>query len=452
MRPPRPTVLVSRRPRGPEAQWRTARSWLGGAPRLGSRAWPTGRDGTPLHFAAQIDLAELSDAAGPTGLPTTGSLAFFFGANAVVIHVPDGAGASPTLPPEGTPDLTQTGASSDWPVDPDGRPLYPYWPLRLDALDLAPPPEATGDEDDDEALETYRTEQLTAIDRVVPRRSYDLSAALAFAGPPIPDWWQNAMQLARDLGHAAECGQGALGLWRSKREDARAAGDVDALAKAAANVALLETELARLKEQHPGFGAFVTEVVTWTQGRDPFAVMSPGDLARLEHLWSRNSEFPRLTGYYGRVEIERALKPKMLEALPSIGTPEFAALPIDVQALIRAHRAPRPMRWHSAIVYAQCLSEARIKGPPGALKRVRWSRPCARSRRGGPSASGAPSVGGRPRWLRRERQRGGTDRSPPRGEHRAAPAHPRRDPALGGFRRRDDGLGGRPRSLDPDVG
>jgi hypothetical protein len=54
-----PTLLLSRRPRQPGVDWFGARSWLGGAPRLGVTPWPRDKSGEPLHFAAQIDLAEI---------------------------------------------------------------------------------------------------------------------------------------------------------------------------------------------------------------------------------------------------------------------------------------------------------------------------------------------------------------------------------------------------------
>ncbi|MCA6125697.1 DUF1963 domain-containing protein [Bradyrhizobium sp. WSM 1704] len=70
-----PTILLSRCPRRPNGNWPTARSWLGGAPRLGAASWPRDGSGEPLHFVAQIDLADLRATARrshPTSLTRSG--------------------------------------------------------------------------------------------------------------------------------------------------------------------------------------------------------------------------------------------------------------------------------------------------------------------------------------------------------------------------------------------
>ena len=66
---PFPTVLVSRRPRQLGVDWKGARSWLGGAPRMGTTPWPRNDNGKPLLFVAQIDLAEVAAKTGKTSLP-----------------------------------------------------------------------------------------------------------------------------------------------------------------------------------------------------------------------------------------------------------------------------------------------------------------------------------------------------------------------------------------------
>jgi uncharacterized protein YwqG len=54
-------------------------SWLGGSPALSAdAAWPE-RDGQPLAFVAQVDLAEIAST-GLRGLPTDGWLVFFYDA------------------------------------------------------------------------------------------------------------------------------------------------------------------------------------------------------------------------------------------------------------------------------------------------------------------------------------------------------------------------------------
>ena len=61
-----------------------ATSWLGGVPKAPKNfRWPTPKNGRPLHFIAQIDLAALqpdhSDGARPPGLPTEGAMLVFIG-------------------------------------------------------------------------------------------------------------------------------------------------------------------------------------------------------------------------------------------------------------------------------------------------------------------------------------------------------------------------------------
>jgi len=154
-----PTVLLSRRPRQTGVEWFGARSWLGGAPRLGATPWPTDKSGEPLHFTAQVDLAEVARATGGVPLPGKGSLAFFIGREGAVIFVPEGQAKTPVYPPAGTPDLTKFGGSIDWPYDLEGRPLYPYWPVCFSVLDLPPAPEDPQDNDYDERVEAFRAAQ-----------------------------------------------------------------------------------------------------------------------------------------------------------------------------------------------------------------------------------------------------------------------------------------------------
>jgi len=136
-------------------------------------------------------------------LPANGSLAFFMGHEGAVIFVPEGQAKTVAYPPAGTPDLTKFGGSIDWPYDLEGRPLYPYWPICFSVLDLAPAPENPQDSDYDERVEAFRAAQAAAVEKHLPRRKYNLSPGQAFAGPPIPDWWQNAIHPAILPGLAA---------------------------------------------------------------------------------------------------------------------------------------------------------------------------------------------------------------------------------------------------------
>lgn len=358
-----PTILVSRRPRRVGEDWTGARSWFGGAPKLGGAPWPRDTKGAPLHFVAQIDLAELAAVAGRTLLPRDGALAFFVGGPGAVLHVPRPGRAPLAAPPADTADLTSAGAGERWRRDLDGRPLFPYWPIDFTALDLGAAP----DDDDDGAVDAYYAAQKAAIEKRFSRRETGLSAAEAFKGPPFPDYWRIAIQLANDLAAAARWGQGSLKMWEAKLSQARAAGDAVETAKAQSAIDRLTTELAAKRAANLGFGAYVAEVAQWIAGRDPWAIMAPQDVARLTALWKRNTEFPDLTGYRGIGGLDW-LKDKTLKALPQAGSADYAALPAPVRSLIDAHRAPQPMWGYAAVTYARDLERAIREGIPRAAK------------------------------------------------------------------------------------
>jgi hypothetical protein len=363
-----PTLLVSRRPRQVGVDWTGARSWLGGAPRIGSTSWPRDKNGEPLHFVAQIDLAEVATVSGKTLLPDKGSLAFFIGRDGAVVFVPEDRATTPALPPADTPDLTTYGGSDDWRTDLSGRPLFPYWPLDFTALDLPPSPEAPTDDDDDyddydDRCQAFRAAQVAAVERHFKRREYNLSPGLAFAGPPIPDWWQTALHFADHLDkrirRAPEVLQKEQHMidWAHKRaKEAGQNGEAE-LKKAEASVAMYEARLAKARELQPVFADFVTEVTSWAAGRDPWVLMAPEDMTRLAAYWTRNPQFGDFTESWGVTSVDY-LKDRMFKALPAAGDPSFATLPAAVRQLINAKRAPRPMWWHSALHFVSKLDEA----------------------------------------------------------------------------------------------
>ncbi|WP_422377113.1 DUF1963 domain-containing protein [Roseibium sp.] len=67
------SYLLARRPLG-----ETSTNWIGGLPKIEASRWPRcAATGLPLHFLAQIDLAQVPDAAAKAGLPDRGWLSFF---------------------------------------------------------------------------------------------------------------------------------------------------------------------------------------------------------------------------------------------------------------------------------------------------------------------------------------------------------------------------------------
>ena len=182
-----PAVVLSRRPRHVGDDRARAKSWLGGAPRLGGKPWPRGEDGRPLHFMAQVDLREIAAAGGSAELPADGALAFFIGADAPhaakVIHIPPGTDPSVTPPPDDLPDFEELGGDPDYRGDTLGRRLFPFWPIDFTVIEVP----AEGEHD-----ETGEA-QHAAIGARFRRREYNLSASGVFEGPPIPRWWQHAI-------------------------------------------------------------------------------------------------------------------------------------------------------------------------------------------------------------------------------------------------------------------
>ena len=159
---PFPTVLVSRRPRQIDIDWTGARSWLGGAPRIGATSWPRDNKGEPLLFVAQIDLAEVTAKTGKTSLPDKGAIAFFVCGEGAVVFVTEGQANTLVMPPPGTPDLIECGGAADWRTDLAGRPLFPYWPVDFALLDVTPP---ASDEDED-AWEKFGAAEVAAVEKL----------------------------------------------------------------------------------------------------------------------------------------------------------------------------------------------------------------------------------------------------------------------------------------------
>src|SRR5262249_51783936 len=146
--------------------------------------------------------------------------------------------------------------------------LYPFWPLDFTALDLPPPPKIPkGDYDWDEYEErsqAFHAAEVVAVDRHCKRREYNLSPDLAFAGPPIPDWWQAALYFADHLAKAIRRApevlqrkQSTVDWTHQQLKEARQKGEAE-LKKAEASVAACEAGLAKARELQPAFADFVT--------------------------------------------------------------------------------------------------------------------------------------------------------------------------------------------------
>ena len=143
--------------RSPFEDHPVATSWIGGLPKAPTAFdWPRDEAGKALHFAAQIDLADLRPRAGPDldrpALPQDGALLAFFGwterplARAIVLLSGDDMGqAVDVAPPSDLAPLREIGfwtgptvvAFPKWPVD-----LVPY-----DDHESAVPPGTIAEDD-----------------------------------------------------------------------------------------------------------------------------------------------------------------------------------------------------------------------------------------------------------------------------------------------------------------
>jgi hypothetical protein len=345
----RPGILVHRRPREIGDNWAEARSWLGGRPRLGEKPWPRDRKGQPLHFAAQLDLAEIAAACGATDLPCEGSLAFFIGREGAVVHIPpDGAGDF-TEPPDGLPPFEDVGLES-----PGIDGIMPRWPVAFVPLPLV----------SDRPREKY-DQQSALIAARFNQPKYGLSARAAFAGPPIPRWWQTAYHYVDFL--SAQRARIPAAIEEQQKivrlmEEALASPESAAkdLAGYEATRKRYVESIETIRRLAPELDAYIEQVKTWCSAQDPWSEMPDAEWARLDAYWRRTPEFGPITGY-GQTDIDD-LAEKMFEALPAQDTPALAALPAEVRTIIDQRRAPRPQWWHTAHLIVAALNEAAEKG------------------------------------------------------------------------------------------
>ena len=272
-----PPVVLARKPRERTRDWWRDRSWFGGLPRLGGAAWPRGRDGTPLPFAAQIDLAEVAAVCPESPLPHEGSLAFFLGEGAVV-HIAEGDHA-PTEPPEGLPPAYDEGG---YPLPEAAshttRPLFPFWPVEAIGLPL---PEALRAYADEEQHEEIREAQATLLgDRLQPREfAFSVYSARNEAVEGADDlWWFGVRHLVASLRNALD---GAPRLIAMSEE----AGDPAAVA-----------ERERQARELPTFVAALENLVA---GRDPWAALDDEELDVVRQaLRALRNEFADLVRYH----------------------------------------------------------------------------------------------------------------------------------------------------------
>jgi len=317
-----PSLVLARRERRiGDAGWFDAKSWLGGAPKLGDESWPRDDQGRPLHFLAQLDLAEIAIAGGGrTALPKQGAFVFFVGfarkkrlGGCIVYAKSPGALSSPV-----PTDLSEV-------EDVGGDPFvvraqrfapsaFPFWPVEFRALpDVNVAPGSRGGDADFKA-------QRAAIRQFYPEREYNFNARyeakqMGLEGPPVPwlaalilieraakmtdqvahsrasgrKWVENAQSTlqALDTGGPAPAGQQPFSDRVKEQKDAEfwlKAGQ-ERIAEADAQEAAVRNYVARLTS---------TDVAS-----DPFQMMEPEEEAHFDAWFAeaRSKDFKTFSDF-----------------------------------------------------------------------------------------------------------------------------------------------------------
>ncbi|MCB1018653.1 MAG: DUF1963 domain-containing protein [Bryobacterales bacterium] len=284
MQRPIPPLVVSRQPRRPGPEWSAARSWLGGAPRLGDQPWPR-HEGKPLTFMAQIDWRDVHAALGPAAveanLPEEGALAFFL-PHCAVVGVAPGSHAETPAPPD-LPVALQTGGDL-FPEKPSpglGITAFPYWPVTL-----APPPpagakgryflgvkqvyEAAGLE---QRLHYWHTGRYVAA---------SLRTALHTAKRLVGEKSAGLASAEADL-ERAQPKRTFASLWRKPPETPQ-------LKKAQNRVTGLRADLERWQSGVPDMERLVAEADAWTASHTDWAPMTDSDWERLRDFHVRGRD------------------------------------------------------------------------------------------------------------------------------------------------------------------
>lgn len=350
-----PAIVLVRKPRDLARDWFADTSWLGGLPRLGERAWPRDANGTPLPFAAQIDLAHLARAAPHAGLPTTGSLAFFLGAGAVVF-VPAGAHDFSDPPSDLPPAFDEGGAAFPSRVTRLTRWFFPFWPIDLLPLDLPGHRDAAGGAATPGSMEEAVALQLQ---RRVPMRDHPFYAA--GVGAPVEAlWWHSVGHLADQLHEALDACSRPLAVQRAAVDRKRAAvaqlqadpaishEAVEHARQAADDAAEELTEAQNLCAALPDM---VEAVDRFIEGREPWSRLTADELEVVADILAEVHErFGELVRYHVPGSLAQ-LATLSLRAMVA-GPPEaLAAVPGEV--LHRINRDYRLPPVHQHLMFAE---------------------------------------------------------------------------------------------------
>ena len=286
-------IAIIRKARDKDRDWSDDRSWFGGLPKLGGQAWPRGKNGVPLPFVAQLDLAEIAAANPDTPLPKEGSLAFFINEGAV-LHVPPGD-HQPTPAPEGLPHAyEEDGYPLPETRSPLTHPLFPFWPVEPARMRL--PEDLPPVSEDEEDLAIIDAAQIAASAAITPRREYAFSAGGrltdGIAGAETV-WWYGAGLVLRQLQAALAYVPRAIAgressIAKGKEYQARllAAPELDekALADSRAWEERNRADIPKIEAEGRGLAEFAARFETFVAGRDPWSEMTAEEAALLKDV------------------------------------------------------------------------------------------------------------------------------------------------------------------------
>ncbi|WP_404482286.1 DUF1963 domain-containing protein [Novosphingobium sp. BL-52-GroH] len=342
---PAAAVILIRKPRERGRDWFGDSSWFGGLPRLGGASWPRDAAGTPLPFAAQIDLVELAVACPDTPLPRTGSLAFFLGTGAVV-PVPEGTHDFTDPPRDLPPAFDEGGAPFPATAGRLTRWFFPFWPVAPVALEL---PRHLREHRETMREAAIEEAMAVRLQRHAPLRDHPFYAA--GVGAPVEAlWWHSVIHLADQLHEALDACARPLAVHRAALDDKRAAferlrldphADPEALEHAAEAADYLADELDMMEAQSAALPEMVEALDNFVDGRDPWAQLTPEERDMVADILAEVHErFGELVRFHAPGSLAQ-LATLSLRAMIS-GPPEtLPALPDAVLARInRDYRLP----------------------------------------------------------------------------------------------------------------
>lgn len=345
------TIVLVRRIRQGADDWADARSWFGGAPRLGSEPWPRDKAGLAQPFVAQINLAELAAASPDNPLPKNGALAFFLGSGCVV-HVPaEELDCPPATPPaDQRPATGPTGDPLPDTPSTGNRAQFPCWPVAAHALDL---PAHLRDPRQEALSQDIWQAMDAAVSARFTRRQHNFSFGTLCAqwgAEAVPVWWHGVQTYVDQL-RAAEAPARAL---QQRREaDYRAACDrLDQLTVSAApDAAALEAARRErdrremLLREHEAALADLPDAITvlaqFSQGRDPWRMLSPGEADAFAGMIAEvRISLEDIVGAYADRDAGQ-LGTRTMRAMMAGDAAAFAALPPELRDLFNSdYRLP----------------------------------------------------------------------------------------------------------------